>query len=231
MTQAVILAGGLGTRLRPITETIPKPMVEVNSQPFLYWQLLELKKQNFKKVLLLTGYRGEQIEAHFKDGESMGLELSYSCEPEPMGTGGALLWAEKKLESQFLLLNGDSFLRAPFQKMIDDMSGRSLDVLISCYDDLTNVPVPANIKASKNLVIAYEKGAGTQKGFDLVDSGVYVVSKNILNQLSNPSQLESLWPDLILKQKLGVFLVQERFYDIGTPERLKLFEEKLGDYF
>ena len=108
---AVILAGGLGTRLKPLTEKIPKPLVEVAGHPFLYWQLLDLHIAGIKNILLLTGYLGEQIEDYFtKLHASISwikeMNICYAKEPEPMGTGGALKFSLTKLPQRFFLLNG-----------------------------------------------------------------------------------------------------------------------------
>src|SRR5262245_8655135 len=88
--QAVILAGGLGTRMRPVTETIPKPMIAVAGKPFLQWQLELLRNGGFQSALLLVAYLGEQIEQYFGDGKRFGGRVEYSYEPSPLGTGGAL---------------------------------------------------------------------------------------------------------------------------------------------
>src|SRR5882724_5899162 len=103
--QAVILAGGLGTRMRPVTETIPKPMIPVCGKPFLQHQLELLQKNGIDRVLLLVSYLGEQIEEYFSNGDSLKMNLSYSYESSPLGTGGALKNAGSKLEEKFLVLN------------------------------------------------------------------------------------------------------------------------------
>src|SRR4051812_33410009 len=108
--QAVILAGGLGTRLGTITKETPKPLVNIKGKPFLEWQLQFLADQGVKKFLLLTGYKGEMIENYFGNGKKWGFNISYSQEALPLGTGGALLQAVPKLADRFLLLFGDSFL-------------------------------------------------------------------------------------------------------------------------
>ena len=253
INQCVILAGGLGTRLRPITEKIPKALVEVNGKPFLYWQLLDLKQQGFQRVLLLTGYLGEQVESVFGDGSSMGLHIEYSREESPMGTGGALRLAHAQLDSHFILLNGDSFLKAPLQQMTQEFQLQNFAAMISYFSRLNEVSVPANLRLERpservSAVIQYEKGAGQEKGFQAVDSGVYVLSSALFDPLflegkapdgkkypllkdSHRFQLEDLWLWAMEHKKLGAFLVEERFYDIGTPERLRIFEEKIGDYF
>src|SRR5450432_2485472 len=101
--QAVILAGGLGTRLWPLTKTVPKPMVPVAGAPYLEHQLRLLEKQGIRDILLLTGYLGEQIEEHFGDGSRLGLRIAYSREETPVGTGGALRLAQGLLADSFLL--------------------------------------------------------------------------------------------------------------------------------
>ena len=230
--QAVILAGGLGTRLRPLTEKIPKPMVEVAGQPFLHWQLLDLKMQGYTDILLLVAYLGEQIEAFFGNGSQLGMSIQYSYESEPMGTGGALRNALALLEEDFLLLNGDSFLKAPLDSMVRIFETSDVEALISVYDNRVPVPVIPNVQMNERKVLAYKKDAGLAAGFDMIDSGIYVMKRQLIARfIENRYLLEKLWPDLIKDGKLGAFLVSERFYDIGTPERLQEFEEKVRDYF
>lgn len=222
MKQVVILAGGLGTRLRPITEKIPKPLVEVAGRPFLYWQLLDLKKQNILDVVLLVGYLGEMIEEYFSKNP-MGMNLRYSYEKEPLGTGGAIKNALPLLESQFWLLNGDSYLEAPLQELAQFHCQNKFEASVCVYGDLKKVPVPGNIKASGSIVESYSKGAAGD--YTWVDAGVYCLNRSAIEMKSEKIfQLESLWPGLIQAKKLGAFPVTQRFYDIGTPERLKEFE-------
>lgn len=235
--QVAILAGGLGTRLRPITERIPKPMVPVAGEPFLHWQLLDLKRQGYTDVLLLVAYLGEQVRAHFGDGRSLGMNIYYAFEPEPMGTGGALKNALPKLTEEFVLLNGDSFLRAPLDEMVRAFQSGEYDALISSYDNRDPVPVITNLKLKPGngevlRVADYCKDAGPERGFDRIDSGIYIMKRRLLEECPRERfALADLWPPLIERGRLGAFEVQERFYDIGTPERLKEFEEKVRDYF
>ena len=232
--QVAILAGGLGTRLRPITEKIPKPLVPVAGAPFLYWQLRDLASQGYEDVLLLVAYLGEQIEQHFGDGRDLGLRLKYAYEPEPLGTGGALKNALEFLEDEFILLNGDSFLRAPLTEMSAWLG--SFEAVVSTYDNHDPVPVIPNIKTesvgARRRALAYEKDAGPAKGFREIDSGIYVLKRELVaKEPRSRFMLADLWTPLIPAGKLGAFPVRERFYDIGTPERLKEFEEKVHDYF
>src|SRR5260370_40275553 len=104
--QAVILAGGLGTRLWPLTRTVPKPMVPVAGVPYLEHQLRLLKKQSILDILLLTGYLGELVEEYFGDGGSLGLAIRYSREDQPCGTAGALRGAGSRVRDSFMLIYG-----------------------------------------------------------------------------------------------------------------------------
>src|SRR4029077_9597920 len=115
--QVLILAGGLGTRMRPITETIPKPMITVAGKPFLQHQLELLRGAGIAKVLLLVAYLGEQIREYFGDGAKFGCKISYSFEPAPLGTGGALKNAEAQLQDDFVLVNGDTYLGIDYRAL------------------------------------------------------------------------------------------------------------------
>jgi NDP-sugar pyrophosphorylase family protein len=226
----VILAGGLGTRLRPITEKVPKPMVPVAGEPFLHWQLQDLKAQGYTRVLLLVAYLGEQVEAHFGNGSAFGMQLTYCYEVQPMGTGGAIKNARAQLDDEFILLNGDSFLKAPLSQMEKAFQG--FDALVSTYDNRIATPVIPNIKTENGRVIGYEKDAGSEKGYREIDSGIYILKRSLIdNEARQTFMLADLWPPLIRAGRMAAFKVDERFYDIGTIERLKEFEEKVRDHF
>lgn len=227
--QVAILAGGLGTRLRPITEKVPKPMVPVAGEPFLHWQLSDLKAQGYTDVLLLVAYLGEQVESHFGNGQEIGMNIEYAYEPEPLGTGGALRNALALLEEEFILLNGDSFLLAPLDDMSRVFDQDEFDALISTYDNREPVPVIPNLKVGEmGRVLDYKKDAGPALGFETIDSGVYVMKRSLVASFPETRfALADLWSPLIRAGRLGAFAVHERFYDIGTPERLLEFERFL----
>ena len=106
---AIILAGGMGKRLRPLTDNKPKPMIEISGKPILEWQLLWLKSYDIKQIILCTGYMNENIREYFGNGEKLNMNIQYSIEKDPLGTGGALKNSESYIEpdSNFLVLNGD----------------------------------------------------------------------------------------------------------------------------
>lgn len=228
-TQVVILAGGLGTRLGALAKDTPKPMVSVSGQPFLYWQLRYLKDQGARRVLLLISHLGHIVRAHFEKSPVEGLTLSYATESEPLGTGGALRNALPQLEDEFFVLNGDSFLYADLEKMHASVK---TPAVVATMMNADAVPVPGNIASGDGKVTGYKKGAGQAAGYPNVDAGIYFFKREVIsNGPTGRFDLELYWPDLIPKKQLGIFPVEERFFDIGTPERLKVFEEHLHDYF
>lgn len=232
--QVLILAGGLGMRLRPLTEKCPKPMMLVQGEPFLHWQILDLKQQGYTDIVLLVSYLGEQVRNHFGDGSNYGVRIEYSFETEPLGTGGAIALAIKTLgdglDDDFIVINGDSFLRAPLDDVAGFFEEGTFDAVVTTFDNglksgLPSTPVPNNLKVKNQIVVDYEKAAGLEKGFDRVDSGIYFLKKDLFTDLlKTPYQLEDVLRPLIAARRFGTFAVDARFYDIGTVERLAEFE-------
>jgi NDP-sugar pyrophosphorylase family protein len=225
--QAVILAGGLGTRMRPMTETIPKPMIPVCGKPFLHHQLELLRKNGIGRVLLLVSYLGEQIEQYFADGEALGLKLSYSYEQSPLGTGGALKNAGKKLEEVFLLLNGDTFLDIDYGALLADFRRHKPEAMIVARK---GGPAPDNLAVNQNgHVTAYQKR--NPEKMTCTDAGAIVLSHRVLKDIPSEQKCsleEQIFPRLIERQQMCAWVTTEPFYDMGTSEGLKALEEKLA---
>jgi len=233
IVQAVILAGGLGTRLRPLTLKLPKPMVPVRGRPFLEYQLLYLAGFGIKDILLLTGYKGETVEDYFLDGCSLGLRLQYSREEEPIGTGGALALAAGSLEERFFLLYGDSFLPMDYGDAERAFLDRGKSAMMVVYDNAADTSVPNNVGINEEtmMVIDYSKQKG---GMDYVEAGVLVLKRDILEFMppSGSFSMETdLFPRLIELGEMTAYKSPERFYDIGTTARLKEFESVIDKYF
>ncbi|HSC45745.1 MAG TPA: nucleotidyltransferase family protein [Candidatus Acidoferrum sp.] len=235
--QAVILAGGLGTRMRPITETIPKPMIAVAGKPFLQQQLELLRDRGIRRSLLLVAYLGEQIEEYFGSGEKIGCEVEYSYEPEPLGTGGALKNAESKLQEWFLLVNGDTFLDIDYAKLARDFMAAECSAMIVAYEKpdqaATEIPasvLPGNLKlGSDGMVAGYQKkNAETWRH---IDAGVIALKREILQMLpagKKCSLEEEIFPQLIARGEMRAWVTHEPFYDMGSPAGLAALEKKLG---
>lgn len=227
--QAVILAGGLGTRLRPMTYDIPKPMIPINGKPYLEYQIEYLRDQGVRDVLILVGYLGNQIIDHFGNGAKIGVNINYSKEEKPLGTAGGLKNAEKLLEDNFLLIYGDSFLPINYNDLQDTSTELEAAAVICVYDNSENTDVINNISLDNNTrrVLKYHKDA-LDKDLRYVDAGVLLVNKRIV-ELIQAGQVVSLenqiFPRLIRENKLYAYITNKRFYDIGTPDRLKLAKE------
>lgn len=229
--QAVILAGGLGTRLRPITERIPKPMVEIAGEPFLARMVRWLAQHDFHRLLLLLGYRGEIVSDFFGDGSRYGVSIEYSYELTPLGTGGALRNAHEKLEDEFLLLYGDSYLPIDYRPVVDRFRAFACVGLLVVYDNhLSDTGVTNNVAVdSEGWVTRYAKG---KSGPDLryVEAGVLCFRKEAFAHLPAGQIIsleQELFPQVVRDRQLRAYVTDQRFFDIGTPQRLEEFTATL----
>lgn len=232
LSHAVILAGGLGTRLAPITESLPKPLVPVKGRPFLGYQLELLSRHGIGEILLLTGYKGEMIESTFGAGEAFGLRLRYSREPAPVGTGGALALAAGMLAAEFFLVYGDSYMDLDYQAAAKQFraargpgaSGLMVVAEAEAYGEVGNV----RLERTGKRVASYQKGAGGEHSH--LDAGVLILTREVVDFLpkGQPAMLEEfVYPRLAREGRLLAFPAPAKFYDIGTPERLAVFERSI----
>ena len=229
--QAAILAGGLGTRLWPLTKTVPKPMVPVAGAPYLEHQLRLLERQGVLDILLLTGYLGEQIEEHFGDGARMGLRIAYSREDSPVGTGGALRLAHHLLADSFLLIYGDSYLPIDYTVPLRQLENSDAEGLLVVYDNRQgDTTVKCNVDIDDSLhVIRYAKDSPDPLAY--VEAGVLAFRRRMVDLIpaEGAVSLETqIFPRLIASRRLIAHVTSERFYDIGTPDRLKVIGKLLA---
>lgn len=223
-TQIVILAGGLGTRLRPITETITKVMIEVNGKPFLEHQFDYFKQFGFKKFLLLVSYLGMQVEKHFKDGGKIGININYSYEKKPIGTGGALKIAKNLIEDKFILIFGDTFYPLDFNELLLKAQEINKGGMLVVYDNNEKI-VSNNIKVESDLFVSKYSKSNNSSDMNGVDGGVSFFFKQVLDLIpegENVSFEENVYPILIKDRLLRAYYTNTRFYDIGTFERLNI---------
>jgi mannose-1-phosphate guanylyltransferase / phosphomannomutase len=223
--QVVILAGGEGTRLRPLTYQTPKAMVSIHGKPFLRYQLELIKSFNFNNVLLLVSYLGTQIEDYFGDGSRFGLKIEYLHEEIPLGTGGALKNAENKIADEFLLLNGDTFLPIEYDKLVAYFHYSNKIGVITIYNNCEKV-APNNTKIGvSNLVVNYNKK--NSKGMTHVDAGAMVFKKKILNLIPEGqvcSLEENTFCELIKREEMAAFVAKQQFYDMGSIKKLEVIK-------
>ncbi|MBN1916907.1 MAG: nucleotidyltransferase family protein [Verrucomicrobia bacterium] len=233
--QAVILAGGLGTRLRPVTETIPKPLMPVGDRFFLHYMLKMLVTNGVEDILLLVGHLHERVMEAVGDGTAYGCRIDYSVERELLGTGGAIKNAEAKVRDEFFVLNGDTYLPVDYRAVEAAWEARrnECDCLLVVYDNSEPV-APGNVRVGDDGVVQeYSKHAvPTSGGAGYVDAGVQLFKRRILD-LMPPGEVvsleETVFTKLVSERRLGAYTTSTRYYDIGTPERLVAFERYIRD--
>ena len=218
INQAVILAGGLGTRLGAITKNTPKPMLLVNNHPFLEFLVLHLKLHGIKKILFSTGYISEKILTFFGDGSTYGLEFQYVEEEELMGTGGALKYASSYLEDEFLLMNGDSLFDMNYSKLCSSLLDSPKSIVSMGLKFVDDTKRYGRVLLEGNIISGYiEKGTDSTPG--LINSGVYAMKKDVLEFLPKGySSLENdLFPKLAKLNLINGYEFNGYFIDIGLP--------------
>jgi NDP-sugar pyrophosphorylase family protein len=229
--QAVILVGGLGTRLGEMTRTVPKPMLPIAGRPFLEYLLSLLHREGFNRVLFCTSHLADVIENYFQDGSRFGFQISYSREPEPLGTGGAVRLAMEKLDEQYLVLNGDTIFDIPMRQLAD-LLGRypqaSAAMALRQVDDVARY---GSVRAEGDLVTAFEEKGRTGRGW--INGGIYCLRKSALDFLPpGVSSLErDLFPRLAVAGQLCALTKDGYFLDIGLPETLEQAREQLPSRF
>ena len=226
--QAVILCGGKGTRLRPLTYKIPKPMAPVKDKPFLLYQVEFLKKQGIKNFVFCTGYKWRHIFDYFGDGSKFGINISYSNEKKQLGTGGALRLALPLLEEDFLAVYGDSFIDIDYSDFYKKAKSTKKDMVILAYSNKLKTGVKNNLLlGKKGEVLDYDKKNPNPK-MSHVDAGVLYIRKKILEKIPKNKAVsleENIFKKLINLSELSSVATKKRFYDIGTFERLSVFKE------
>lgn len=230
--QAVILAGGLGTRLGSLTATIPKPMVPVAGVPYLQHQLRLLERQSIRDIVVLTGYLGHIVEDYFGDGCQLGLRIRYSRETTPLGTGGALRLAAPLLEEKFLVIYGDSYLPVDYRDVARSFDAARAASLVVVYSNrLGDTNVRNNIAVdAEGFIVRYDKEAVDDADLEFVEAGVLAFRRSVIALIpeGNVSLEKQVFGNLIAARQMYSWQTTQRFFDIGTPERLRVFEEYLG---
>ena len=224
--QAVVLAGGLGTRLGRLTEQEPKPLLDVAGRPFLDWFLANLERYQLDSILVLAGHRGAQID-DFVRNRRCGVPTSVSIEREPQGTGGALLQVQDQLAPEFLMLNGDSLFDFNYLDLTVRDTRHSLAAL-----GLRHVPDASRFGAVRldgNAVIAF--GEKQSSGPGLVNGGVYFLRRELLACVPERASLErDVLPNMPRCSVAG-FVYDGFFLDIGTPEAYAVAQREVPLHF
>lgn len=215
----VIMAGGKGLRLRPLTDTTPKPMIPIAGKPMLQRIIEAIRSEGFRKFALSINYLGEQIETHFGDGSDFDADISYLREEFPLGTGGALSLIESDQIRPLIVVNGDVFLSAKLVEMLHfhEETGASLTVGVKILD--TQIPYGVVEIEGHSIKAIQEKPTYR----DFVNAGIYVVEPRLLDLVPKGVQFDM--PELVEKViESGdapiAFPLHEEWLDLGRPEDL-----------
>jgi len=226
--QIVILAGGLATRLRPITEKIPKSMVAVAGKPFLEHQIALCKKNGVKEIVLCVGHLWQQIRDYFGDGSRFGVKIAYSVENERLDTGGALKNALPYLDEEFFVMYGDSYLTADWQAAARVFKEYGDGGLMTVFRNDGSLGVPSQITVKGNRVIDFTK-TDFNPEMKFVEYGLNVFSRDTISQIRESSFPISQYFDLLIaKKQLLSYESPKRFHEIGCPEGLAELEQFLA---
>ncbi|MGH9343970.1 MAG: nucleotidyltransferase family protein [Terriglobia bacterium] len=219
---AVILAGGLATRLWPLTEKIPKALVEVAGQPFLSHQLGLLKRREIERVVLCVGHLGEKIREYFGDGSAFGIRVDYSFDgPALLGTAGAIRKALSLLPEEFFVLYGDSYLNCDYNAVGTAFRNSGLSGLMTIYRN-NGLYEKSNVEYDGGRILRYDKQNRTS-AMRYVDYGLGAFSRSVFSNIpaEQVCDLATVYQALLQAQELAAFEVHERFYEIGSGSGLR----------
>jgi NDP-sugar pyrophosphorylase family protein len=223
-----ILAGGLGTRMRPKTLTVPKAMLDVAGEPFVAHQLRRIAACGYRQIVILAAYLGEMIEDYVGDGSAFGLEVAYVYDGAvPLGTAGAVVKALPLLGEAFLLTFGDAYLRVDHADVERVFHERDTDGLMTIFRPDAGDERP-NAAAAGGMVTAYEKKAALP-GLEYVDYGLSVFRSRVFADLpaGTPTDLTEVNQALIARDQMAAYFVPSRPFEIGSPTGLEQTERFL----
>ena len=232
--QAVILAGGRGERLRPLTDTIPKPMIPINGKPFLEYLIEMLKEQGILEILLLTGYLPEKIAEYFGNGSKFGINIKYSVLPlfDESGfeqeSGTRIKEASHLLDNVFLLMYCDNYWPLDLRKLSDfyfEQRKLASVVVYTNKDDFTKNNILVD---DKGFVVKYDRSR-QNPNLNGVEIGFFIINKKVLEIFpEHKFHFEKeILPQLLEKRELVGYLTDHRYYSISTPERVGLTKKFL----
>ena len=227
--QMVILAGGLGTRLRPLTQRLPKCLVPVNGKPFLEYQLEMLGRRGVRDIVLCVGHLGESVLDHCGTGHRFGVNIVYSWERDGLlGTAGALKRAEPLLDPEFFVTYGDCYLLLAYREIMT--SFRSSDALgmMVVYRNSDRLE-RSNVVVRDGRVTAYDKNTRLP-GMVHINEGLSVLRRRALRLIpeGEPLSQEEFYAGLIARGKLLAYETQQRFYEIGSLQGIEEFQQLMA---
>jgi NDP-sugar pyrophosphorylase family protein len=229
MLPIAILAGGLATRLRPITGTIPKALVDIAGAPFLGHQLRLLSQRGIERVVLCVGYLGEQVRGYAGDGSAFGLHVDYSFDgPRLLGTAGAIRQALPLLGEDFFAIYGDSYLPCDYGEAARTFLESGKPGLMTVFRNEGRWD-RSNVEYADGRILAYDKANRTPR-MRHIDYGLGVFRRGAFDTVppDQPCDLAAVYQDLLQRGELAAWEARERFYEIGSPEGIRELTEFLS---
>lgn len=226
----VILAGGLATRLRPITEDIPKALVKIAKKPFIYHQLRLLHSYGFRRVIISAWYRGEMIRDYVGNGSKFGLKVDYVFDGEhPLGTAGAIRQALNILDEPFFVLYGDSYLPCDYGEIQLCFEHNNFPALMTIFRNEGKWD-SSNVEMIDGKIVCYNKKNPIRQ-MKFIDYGLGLFHPEVFFplQLQQPADLAEIYQKLVVEQKLLAYEVKQRFYEIGSFEGLRELDTLLSN--
>lgn len=229
--KAIILAGGLGTRLRPFTEIIPKPLLPIGEQSLMEVQIEALKKGGFDSIYVATNYKSDYVEAFLGDGSKYGVSLEFSCEEKPLGTCGPLSLLREKLDEPFIMMNGDVLTRLDFGEFYK--FGQQQDSMLTLGTKIITTPFRfGNVHVDENN---YVTDVEEKPEFKLeILAGVYFFKPEIFDVIPSDTYygMDTLIKDMSKQdRKISRFLIQDYWLDIGQVEDYSQAREEFAQNF
>ena len=227
--QAILLCGGMGTRLRSVVSDRPKPMADICGKPFLQYLLEMLRDKGITEVIFALGYMGEMIEEYFQDGSAFGLKIAYSYEEEPLGTGGAIRNALPKiLEEEVLVLNADTYFPMDYQGLyrFHQENDGDFSLATRAVPDISRYGAVRRDAAGRILAWNEKLNEGGQPLSGEINGGIYVMKKSLITEI--PEGKQSLEQDCIPKwlsegKRIFGLPFEGYFMDIGIPKDYQQF--------
>ena len=222
VVKAVILAGGLGTRLRPLTYSKPKPMLPIGQKPILEHLISWTKKAGIKSIVLCVSYLKESIEDYFEDGNKFGVNIEYAIAKKPLATAGQLKTAEKFIDEDFVCIYGDSIFNFNLKNMIKEHTIKKAFVTMSLNEYKTNLSYGVIETSKSGRVINWNEKPEIKAN---VNMGCYVMNPKVFNLI--PKNKPYGMDDVIIKamkkkEKVNSFITKKGFTDIGNKESYKI---------
>jgi len=227
-SKAIILAGGQGNRMKPMTNFIPKPMMRIHDKPLLEHNINLVKKHGVKDIIISIGYKGEQIKEYFGDGKQFGVNITYIEETSPLGTAGPLNLLKDKIKDTFLLMNGDELKEIDLEDMFTFHRKNKGIATIA----LTTVEDPSiygvAVMNGQKIMTFIEKPRRENAPSKLINAGLYLLEPEVFKMVPEGFAMmeQDIFPRLASQEKLIGYVFSGQWFDTGTPEKFEKAEQE-----